>query len=28
MAYLIERLALICRGGHEVPLYVRSSSLG
>jgi glycosyltransferase involved in cell wall biosynthesis len=28
MAYLIERLALICRGGNEVPLYVRSSSIG
>jgi hypothetical protein len=28
LAYLIDRLSLICRGGVEVPLYTRSSAHG
>jgi hypothetical protein len=28
LAYMIERLALICRSGEEVLLYARSSSQG
>lgn len=28
LAYLVERLVLICRGGNEVPLYTRPPSIG